>query len=926
MKKTNIARLLTVAAIIFLSAFAGNPSKPPHELRIPPGDTEEVRFTKIVLAEKLDEPIEIALLEKGKVLFIQRHGQVRIYDPATKKIKTIATIPVSSKYTDAEGKQSEAEDGLLGLALDPNYKKNHWIYLYYSPAGKESKNILTRYELVNDNLRIASKKVLLEVGVQREQCCHTGGSIDFDANGNLYVSTGDNTSPRATLYAPIDERPGRSPWDAQKSSGNTNDLRGKILRIHPEPNGTYTIPDGNLFPKGTEKTRPEIYTMGHRNPYRIAVDKKSGYIYWGDVGPDAGKDSVKMGPQSYDEIGQARHAGNFGWPYFVADNKAYWHYDFAANTTGDQFDAAKPVNHSPNNTGLEVLPPAQKAFIWYPYGRSNEFPLLGTGGRTAMAGPVFYAEDFKSAKRPFPEYYNGKLFIYEWMRDWIIAVTMDKDGNYQSMERFMPSTKFSHPIDMAFAPDGDLYLLEYGQGWFMGNPDARLVRVEYNGGVLKPIVKIDADHKTGALPLAVNFNSEGTKDLEKTALTYEWKLTNSAGQVLKTFNEAAPSFTFTKPGRYNARLTVTNAKGIKSTGLLHVKAGNESPEIDIDINKGNRSFFIPNQPFEYAVRVKDREDGELGKGIPYSKVKMDIKYIAEGLDEDGNIPEAYRTAGSLPDQFLRGRTLSMKYDCKTCHAINRKVAGPAYQSIAKKYKPTSPNINYLSGKVISGGSGVWGNVAMAAHPQLTKAEATEIVKYILQTNTVVAPRKSMPAKGSFVPKVTNDSANAAIVMLHASYTDKGAPGATPLSVEKTLILKNPKIKAASASRVYGVQKFKLSDPPIEMAIAMRTGAYITFPNTDLDGVGSITFSVMAPVENLNASGGKIEVHIDNPTGQLIGESEKILPSSRSIMDAKPTELKVNVQPVSGSHDLYFVFRNDGATGALFIVFDIVFGK
>jgi Glucose/sorbosone dehydrogenases len=107
----------------------------------------------------------------------------------------------------------------------------------------------------------------------------------FDTKGNLYVSTGDNSNPFASGYAPVDERPGHMPWDAQKSSGNTNDLRGKIIRIHPEPDGTYTIPDGNLFPKGTAKTRPEIYTMGHRNPYRISIDSHTGFLYWGESVP-----------------------------------------------------------------------------------------------------------------------------------------------------------------------------------------------------------------------------------------------------------------------------------------------------------------------------------------------------------------------------------------------------------------------------------------------------------------------------------------------------------------------------------------------------------------------------------------------------------------------------------------------------------------
>ncbi|MEK7256699.1 MAG: ThuA domain-containing protein, partial [Bacteroidota bacterium] len=430
---------------------------------------EENRFAKIVLAENLGEPIELAILPSGNILFIERYGAIKVYDQVEKQVMVIDSIPVSTKYTDAKGVKTEAEDGLLGLQLDPNFEQNHWVYFYYSPAGNKAVNELARYEL-KDELTLVreSKKVLLEVPVQREQCCHTGGSIAFDAHGNLFVSTGDNTSPRDFAYGPNDERPGRIPWDAQKGSSNTNDLRGKVLRIHPEPDGSYTIPEGNLFPKGTEKTRPEIYVMGNRNPYRISVDKKTGYLYWGEVGPDANNDTIPFGTRGYDEVNQAKAPGFFGWPYFVGDNQPYVEYDFATGKSNEKYDPAKPVNDSPNNTGLQDLPPAQKAFIWYPYAESEQFPLVGSGGRNAMAGPVFYASDFKNAKRPFPDYYDGKLFIYEWMRGWIMAVTMDENGDYASMEPFMGSYKFSNPMDMEFSKDGDLYLLEYGSGWFSG--------------------------------------------------------------------------------------------------------------------------------------------------------------------------------------------------------------------------------------------------------------------------------------------------------------------------------------------------------------------------------------------------------------------------------------------------------------------------
>ena len=244
----------------------------------------------------------------------------------------------------------------------------------------------------------------------------------------------------------MNDLPGRRQYDARRSSSNTNDLRGKILRIRVKDDGTYEIPDGNLFPKGSDKARPEIFVMGNRNPYRISVDQKNGTLYWGEVGPDGSKPSDDRGPAGHDEVGQARKAGNFGWPHFVGDNKAYNKYDFANNKSLEKWDVNAPTNTSPNNTGLKVLPPAQKAFIWYPYAASKEFPLVGSGGRNAMAGPVFYSDNFKNATRAFPKYYDGKLFIYEWMRGWIMAVSMDKEGNYVSMERFMPSYKFSNPM------------------------------------------------------------------------------------------------------------------------------------------------------------------------------------------------------------------------------------------------------------------------------------------------------------------------------------------------------------------------------------------------------------------------------------------------------------------------------------------------
>lgn len=865
---------------------------------------EENRFTRVVLAEKLDEPVELAVLPDERVLFIERHGFVNLYKPQTGRVTRIATIPVSTKYADS----SQAEDGLLGLAADPNFATNGWIYMYYSPAGSEAKNVLARYHMQGDTLHLGSKQVLLEVGTQRLKCCHTGGSIAFDGKGNLYLSTGDNSNPFASGYAPVDERPGRMPWDAQKSSGNTNDLRGKIIRIHPEPDGTYTIPNGNLFPPGTPKTRPEIYTMGHRNPYRISFDRHSGFLYWGDVGPDANVDSAGRGPRGYDEINQARSAGNYGWPYFVGNNQAYFSTTFSDSVTvipGAQFDPAHPINHSPNNTGLNELPPARGAYIWYPYAPSPEFPMIGAGGRAAAAGPVFHRDDFRGAARPFPQYYDGKLFIYEFMRHWIMAVTPDTNGDLLSIERFMPNAQFSAPIEMEFGPSGDLYLLEYGTAWFQGNPDARLVRVEYNAGNRKPIVAAAVDQHAGALPLHVKLSSAGTVDLDEDSLRYVWTITDRNGKVVGTRREPNPSFTITQPGSYTAALTVTDPKGAHSTASVPIAAGNQPPNVDVDLVDSNRSFFFPGVPVRYAVRVTDREDGSLrGGSILAQGVSVSAQYLKDGAPSGG--VEAAHEAGK---RLIEGS------DCLSCHQFTRKSIGPAYVDVAQKYHNDSTATARLVRKIREGGSGVWGKVTMPAHPQLSEQQASAMLAYILSLNDRKTSGPSLPPRGTYVPPAGSGDTPTGALVLRAAYTDRGANAMPAITSEKTVVLHSPTVVVANGILSEGLQKQSVPELPVEITVVNRSGASATFKQLDLTGVAAVLFSAVAPTQ-YQAVGGKVEVHLDSATGPLLGETELIRPTTNP--SAPPSQLRATLKPTSGLHDVYLVFRSPDAKGDQFL--------
>ncbi|MEZ0540024.1 ThuA domain-containing protein [Fibrella arboris] len=878
---------------------------------------EENRFTKVVLHEKLDEPMELSVLGDGRVMFIQRKGEVLLYNSKTKELKTIAKLPVSTKYVSKEGKESMGEDGLMGLNKDPNFAQNHWVYLYYSDP-KESKNVLSRFELKGDELVMASEKKMLDIPTQREECCHTGGSIAWDRQGNLYLSTGDNTNPHGSNgFSPSDERDGRSAWDAQKSSANTNDLRGKIIRIKPQPDGTYTIPDGNLFPKGTERTRPEIYTMGHRNPFRISVDPKTGYVYWGEVGPDAAKPGADRGPAGHDEVGQARKAGNFGWPHFVGDNKAYNKYDFAAGKSGAQWDASAPTNTSPNNTGLQVLPPAQKAFIWYPYDASPEFPLVGSGGRNAMAGPVFHADAFPNAPHAFPNYYDGKLITYDWMRGWVMAVTMNKEGDLQSMERFMPSYKFSNPMDMEFADNGDLYMLEYGSGWFTANDDARLIRIEYNGGNRNPQLMAAASKMGGSAPLALNLSAKGTTDADGDALTYSWKVASKNG-FTKVVNAPDANLTLAKQGVYKATLTVSDGKGGIASQSMDITVGNEAPVLSLDMPGGNKSFFTPNKPFSYDVKVRDKEDGTLGKGIDPERVAVNIDYLAEGFDKVA-IAQGHRSADAAA-LYASGKKLIEASDCKGCHSITKKSIGPAYIDVAKKYKGDNSAVERLTKKVIAGGSGVWGETPMSAHPQLSAAEAADMVKYVLNVASDAATANVLPVKGSYSAKIPAGDKGKGVYILRASYEDKGAKGLPSLRSEQTYVLRNAKVDAHGFDQYDNVNKMAFGGN--NLAIPGKSGAYMGLKEADLSGVTAIRVMAMAPKPQLNAKGGKIELRLDSPTGKLIGESAMLEPTDK--LDFTPSTLMVPVKlPVpfdNKPHDLYLVFVNPNEpSGSLMVV-------
>jgi cytochrome c len=838
------------------------------------------RFTHMMLAQGLDEPMGMAILPDYNVVIVERKGAVKFYNAKKKQIKTISQFDVYSGI----------EDGLLGVTVDPDFSQNHWIYFYYGLAGDKNVSQLTRFELNGEQLNIGSKKVLLEVGTQRTYCCHSAGYLTFDADGFLYLSTGDNTNAEEIEgHNPTDERPGRQLSDDQGTTANSNDLRGKILRIKPLPDGTYTIPDGNLFPKDGSQGRPEVFVMGCRNPFRVSIDPKTKYVYWGDVGPDT-MIPAEEGMLSYDEINQARKPGFFGYPYFLGNNEGFPKYDFATKKEGPKQDPLHPVNNSPNNTGTKQLPPAQPAMIWYGKAPSKRWPLVGKGAASAMAGPVYYSDLYPDSKYKLPEYYNGKLFIYEWIRKWIMAVTLDKDGNYVSMEPFLPHLKVMAPMDMQIARDGAIYLLAYGTNWFAKSADAGLIRVEYSEGNRNPIAVIETDRTYAAAPSTVSFSAAKSMDYDAgDKLRYEWQIGTKKiqGRELR--------HTFSKAGVYDVALTVTDDHGGSGVSTTQIKIGNTPPEVKISSNS-NKSFYWGSGKLDYKISVSDAED----KKINIANVSSSFDYLTSRSDLASALSGA--THGDI--KYASSEKLYLSLDCKTCHTMDSKSIGPALKAVSTKYSAKDGSEKMLSQKIRKGGSGNWGTYPMPPHPDLSEKDADALAEYILSLSK---QKKQLPLAGELKLTAHEGSGNEGAYVLQAGYTDMGANGIEPLKSSSYIVLRNPLVQIEDYEEGNVSVGIGTLNTGFVTYVPGGNGKYVSFKKIDLSLIKKIKFRVQP-----DGHGGVVEIHQRSKEGVILGTLT--VPAGK-ITDPKSgwVELVTDIKPVSGYQDLYFVFKNPDLT-------------
>jgi glucose/arabinose dehydrogenase len=281
-------------AILVLALLLGGGLPQPQATATP--GPQSIGIALAPIPGQLDQPVAIAHAGdgSGRLFIAEQPGRIRIFDGAQ-------LLPTPFLYIRNLVNSSGSEQGLLGLAFDPNYKTNGYFYVDYTSKSGVGDTVVARYK-VSANPNIAdpvSATTLLTIA--QPQANHNGGQLQFGPDGYLYIGTGDGGNGG-------DTGPGHNP-----TIGNAQDLStllGKLLRIDVRNNNTgdglpYDIPASNPF-VSRAGARHEIWAYGLRNPWRFSFDRQTGDMFIGDVGQGA-VEEIDFQPKA------SAGGQNYGW-------------------------------------------------------------------------------------------------------------------------------------------------------------------------------------------------------------------------------------------------------------------------------------------------------------------------------------------------------------------------------------------------------------------------------------------------------------------------------------------------------------------------------------------------------------------------------------------------------------------------------------
>ncbi|HLF70660.1 MAG TPA: PQQ-dependent sugar dehydrogenase, partial [Dehalococcoidia bacterium] len=537
----------------------GGPSPARPQQQATPGPSAEPLaalpggFVTDVVASGLTDPTAIALLPDGRIFIAQKNGVVRLVKNGA--LQATPVIDIQDRVNDYW------DHGLIGMAVNPNFAANPYIYLLYTYENNAGafegpkSGRLARYTVTGDTAAPSSQLVLLGSAagagcptvtadcIPSESVTHSVGAVKVADDGTLFVTTGD-----ASAFTYVD--------DMALRTQNLDSLAGKLLHISATTGqGISTNPfwTGNA---GANKSK--VYAYGLRNAYRFNLRPGSGTPYVGDVGWD-----------EIEEVSAVLPGSNLGWPCYEGPQQQAGY-------------ASKPQCQALYAQGLGAV--RLPIVSWL----HSDAPCCSS----AVTAGAFYTG------ATYPAAYQGKYFYGDYAKSWIryLEATDTNTLVAGSIGTFEPAG--DGPVDIEMGPDENLYYLSIYTG--------QLRRIRYVGGGNHPPTAVAVANPTsGNAPLAVQFSSTGSYDSDANPLAYAWNFGDGASST-----QPNPSHTYTTNGNYSATLTLTDGQGGSDVETIPISVGNGAPTATITSPASDFTYKV-DDTMAFAGTASDPEQGTL---------------------------------------------------------------------------------------------------------------------------------------------------------------------------------------------------------------------------------------------------------------------------------------------------------------------------
>jgi glucose/arabinose dehydrogenase len=569
-RRRRLGRWLSLVVVVLGLWLAGlGPAPQAVAAVLPAGFTDE-------LIASVGSPTALAFTPDGRLLVTTQGGLLRAYTPGTFALirNALNLGPILC---------SNEERGLLGVAVDPQFASNHYIYLYYSfkkggicPDGDvlnpdNPVNRVARFVLQDDSRVLTPTETVLVDNIPTVDGDHNGGDLKFGKDGYLYVSIGDNDC----------NYEGGPCGGGNEASRDEHILLGKILRITRDGG----IPPGNPFTGAgsdrcnvTGRTTPgrrcqETFAWGLRNPFRMAFDPNAAgtRFFINDVGQRAREEI---------DLGQA--GADYGWNCREGT---------LTNSTSGKCSPTPP----------NLVDPI------YEYGRGS--------GCAAITGGAFVPNGV------WPAQYNGQYLFSDYVCGSLFQLAPAAGGTYTATV-FASGLGANSAVALAFGPFGGSQALYYTT--YAGGGQVR--RLAYSQA---PVADIAANPTSGSVPLTVAFSGAGSTNPGGGPLTYDW--TFGDGATLPGQSAASASHTYTANGVYTATLVVRNSGGLASSpARVTIAAGNTPPTPTI-LQPAQGATFTVGQVINLQGQASDAQDGTL----PGTALDWEVRLHHVDIDSPG---------------------------------------------------------------------------------------------------------------------------------------------------------------------------------------------------------------------------------------------------------------------------------------------------